>query len=660
MFTKEVAGTANALAAGWGNLGGGLTQIIMGSVFFPIFKTSYLHIHDFDYDDEELSEAEAADFAWRTVCIAPAVAAFFFGILCIKYGDDSPKGNYHKLKKLGYIQDTNMGMSMRAAAADANTWLLSLQYACCFGVELTVNNAAALYFQDEFGQSTESAAAIASAFGLMNIFARGMGGLFSDVGNAALGMRGRLIWQCAVLVIEGFLVCVFAYMETLSGAVILMALFSIFVQAAEGSTFGIVPYVNPPCTGSIAGIVGAGGTAGAIVFGLIFREFDYKTAFNTMGVIVMCSSVLSLLVVIRGHAGLVCGVDAPELRVMNTGGWNHDSTHINNNGDNDENENNGNDGEGVDREKDFGGGGNDHHSSAHVLKNNNNINVNERYGTIDSNRRVVTSNLRRDHLYENTTTLAVAGNSDRRKRRNKNYRTKVLRKEEEDKKQQNQMTRHSRRSFNSQQQRISNTSIPPSLYDDKGGANQSLSSSGDNVIASWLSNTRTSPKLGNGKVRSKLSRSLSSREGGEERSETYVEKNDPFNDNEGEEEDSSSMYTSSMIGINSNNNSNNIDDSQSTNNSSTVYSWMGDRGRRGSDRERRRKEKSLTFRAHDERHPRSRRFDERAIYGGDKNSDDAGNDDNNFDGSEEKNDDYNSSSNMYSRGPDSTRFYHHL
>ena len=656
MFTKEVAGTANALAAGWGNLGGGLTQIIMGSVFFPIFKTSYLHIHDFDHDDEELSEAEAADFAWRTVCIAPAVAAFFFGILCIKYGDDSPKGNYHKLKKLGYIQDTNIGMSMRAAAADANTWLLSLQYACCFGVELTVNNAAALYFQDEFGQSTESAAAIASAFGLMNIFARGMGGLFSDVGNAALGMRGRLIWQCAVLVIEGFLVCVFAYMETLSGAVILMALFSIFVQAAEGSTFGIVPYVNPPCTGSIAGIVGAGGTAGAIVFGFIFREFDYKTAFNTMGVIVMCSSVLSLLVVIRGHAGLVCGVDAPELRVMNTGGWNHDSTHMNNNGDNDGNENRGNDGECVDGEKGHGGRGIDHNSSAHAIKNNNNINVNENYGMIDSNRRVVTSNLRRDHLYENTTTLAVAGNSDRRKRRSKNYRTKVLRKEEENKTQQNQMIRHSRRSFTSQQRRVSHASFD----DDKGGANQSLSSSDHKVIASWLSNTRTSLKLDNRKMRSKSSLSLSSREGGEERSETYEQKTNPFNDNEGAEEDSSSMYTSSVIGIDSNNNSNNIDDSQSTNNSSTVYSWMGDRGRGGSDRERRRKEKALTFRAHDERHPRSRRFGERAIYGIDKTNDDAGNDDKHVDSNEEKNDDYNSSSKMYTRGPDSSRFYHHL
>lgn len=41
-----------------------------------------------------------------------------------------------------------------------NTWLLSIQYATCFGVELTMNNAAAIYFRDEFDLTTESAAAV--------------------------------------------------------------------------------------------------------------------------------------------------------------------------------------------------------------------------------------------------------------------------------------------------------------------------------------------------------------------------------------------------------------------------------------------------------------------------------------------------------------------
>ena len=96
----------------------------------------------------------------------------------------------------------------------------------------------------------------------MNLFARGFGGFVSDVANAMLGMNGRLIWQSLSLLIEGLLIILFSNMNSLSLAIIMMTLFSIFVQASEGSTFGIVPYVHPPVTGSIAGIVGAMGSAG--------------------------------------------------------------------------------------------------------------------------------------------------------------------------------------------------------------------------------------------------------------------------------------------------------------------------------------------------------------------------------------------------------------
>ena len=79
-----------------------------------------------------------------------------------------------------------------------------------------------------------------------------------------MGMRGRcLCWvQTILLAGEGGLVLVFANSGTLSGAIIVMIFFSLLVQqAAEGSSYDIVPYVvDPPATGSIAGVVGAGGT----------------------------------------------------------------------------------------------------------------------------------------------------------------------------------------------------------------------------------------------------------------------------------------------------------------------------------------------------------------------------------------------------------------
>jgi NNP family nitrate/nitrite transporter-like MFS transporter len=170
-----------------------------------------------------------------------------------------------------------------------------------------MNNAAALYFKDEFGQSTESAAAIASIFGWMNLFARGLGGFFSDKMNARMGMRGRIIVQTVLLILEGALVLVFANTSSLGGAIAVMIAFSLFVQAAEGSTYGIVPYVDPPSTGSIAGIVGAGGSTGAVGFGLGFRQLSYESAFVIMGGTIMGSAVLSIFINLKGHRSLFWG-----------------------------------------------------------------------------------------------------------------------------------------------------------------------------------------------------------------------------------------------------------------------------------------------------------------------------------------------------------------
>jgi NNP family nitrate/nitrite transporter-like MFS transporter len=294
MFTRDVVGTANALVGGWGNLGGGVTQLVMGAALFPLFKVFF--------DDD-------AEKAWRTVCVVPAVVAFMSGI-AIKYiSDDAPKGNYDELKKNGNMPEISAAASFRSGAINFNTWLLFLQYGCCFGVELTMNNAAALYFKDEFGQSTESAAAIASIFGWMNLVARGIGGYSSDKMNARMGMRGRIIVQTVLLVSEGAMVLIFAQTKSLAGAIIVMIVFSLFVQAAEGSTYGIVPYVDPASTGSIAGIVGAGGNTGAVGFGLGFRQLDYEEAFMIMGFTILASGILSVFINIKGHAGLICGKD---------------------------------------------------------------------------------------------------------------------------------------------------------------------------------------------------------------------------------------------------------------------------------------------------------------------------------------------------------------
>lgn len=321
-FTKEIVGTANAMIAGWGNLGAGVStawhgqlqqgkscppspnlsiysnpqvsQVFIGSYFFPMFRLIL--------DDSEK--------AWRTVCVLPAILAFATGIAVYRISDDAPKGNYNELKRTGQFPSVTTTSSFFRAVRNPNAWILFVHYACCFGVELTMNNASALYFRDEFGQSTEAAAAIAAIFGWLNLFARGLGGFLSDYVNYKQGMRGRLWMQSAFLLAGGVCVVIFPHAQTLAGSIVVLIFFSLFVQAAEGTTYAIVPYVDPPHMGSVSGLVGAGGNVGGVLFGLGFRAWSYSTAFSVMGAAMMASSLLSAAIYIKGHAGLLSGKDS--------------------------------------------------------------------------------------------------------------------------------------------------------------------------------------------------------------------------------------------------------------------------------------------------------------------------------------------------------------
>lgn len=320
LFIPEVAGTANSLTAGWGNLGGGVAQVVMGSLIFPLFKVmyggeGYGNTHRVYISDDEVDAPydRASDLAWRTAMVVPACMSIYMAYACLRYSDDSPKGNFKERKAMGLMQvETAQGAILRSCCK-WNTWWLVLQYGCCFGVELTMINAATLYFQEEYGLTTESAAAIASIFGWMNLFARGIGGFCSDMANAGHGMRGRLFCQFVLLLAEGGLVCLFSTTHTLATSIVVMVIFSIFVQASEGSTFAIVPYVDYGVTGSVTGVVGAGGNVGGVVFSLIFRELGDRSAFLTMGFLIVASSFLTILISIEGHQTFLGGQDSIEV-----------------------------------------------------------------------------------------------------------------------------------------------------------------------------------------------------------------------------------------------------------------------------------------------------------------------------------------------------------
>ncbi len=135
---------------------------------------------------------------------------------------------------------------------------------------------------------------IAGLFGLMNLFARTLGGVF----GIKFGLGGRVMFLGLVLLLEGIALVIVSQMATLFLAIGAMLIFSLFVQMSEGATFSIVPFINRKALGSVAGIVGAGGNAGAVMFGLLFRMESMTTAdaLTIIGVAVLFASVLVFLV----------------------------------------------------------------------------------------------------------------------------------------------------------------------------------------------------------------------------------------------------------------------------------------------------------------------------------------------------------------------------
>ena len=196
--------------------------------------------------------------------------------------------------------------SARLGMLNLNSWTLGIQYACCFGVELHINNTAALYFAttESFHVGPIDAGVIASLFGWMNLFARSSGGILSDLGNKFQGMRGRLIAQSVCLIGEGILLIIFSKQNKISGAIPALVCFSFFVQATEGTSFGIVPYICPEGLGGVCAVVGAWGNIGAVCWGMMFK-FGYIGKFDkgyeAMGYIIIASAVFSVFMRIKGQ-----------------------------------------------------------------------------------------------------------------------------------------------------------------------------------------------------------------------------------------------------------------------------------------------------------------------------------------------------------------------
>jgi MFS transporter, NNP family, nitrate/nitrite transporter len=177
-------------------------------------------------------------------------------------------------------------------------WALTVLYAASFGIELTIDNFAALYYTDYFHLSLKLAGVVASTFGMMNLFARALGGIVSDRWNRRWGLRGRVLLLGSTILGEGFAMILFSQMRWLPLAIGGMMFTGLFVKMSNGANYAIVPFVNKRALGAVAGIVGAGGNAGAVLAGFLFKapRLSYQQAFLILGILIAACSLLAFAV----------------------------------------------------------------------------------------------------------------------------------------------------------------------------------------------------------------------------------------------------------------------------------------------------------------------------------------------------------------------------
>lgn len=157
-----------------------------------------------------------------------------------------------------------------------NVAALNTTYFANFGAELAVVSMLPMFFEQTWKLSPTLAGLIASSFAFVNLVARPMGGLVSD----RLGNRRFVMLAYMFGIAVGFgLMALLDSAWPLIVATAITIITSIFVQGAEGATFGIIPSIKRRLTGQISGMAGAYGNVGAVVYLTIYTFVDAQQFF---------------------------------------------------------------------------------------------------------------------------------------------------------------------------------------------------------------------------------------------------------------------------------------------------------------------------------------------------------------------------------------------
>ncbi|KAH8687169.1 high affinity nitrate transporter NrtB [Tricladium varicosporioides] len=305
-FDKNVVGTANALAGGWGNSGGGITYFVMPAIFDSLVRNQHLTPH----------------VAWRVSFIVPFIIITSIALGLLFTAEDCPTGKWadrhlildsiaagnsnspaSSVKNVGEkgeaitdAEKTDDAASKQITAVDAaqgevvvaptfkeamgvifslQTWALAAPYACSFGGELAINSIIGSYYLKNFPKLGQTGSGRwAAMFGLLNVVFRPAGGVVADIiYKYTKSVWSKKMWVVFCGVAMGCFELAIGLSNPHHEATMfgLVAGCAVFMDASNGANFAVVPHVHPFANGILSGFIGACGNLGGIIFAIIFR-----------------------------------------------------------------------------------------------------------------------------------------------------------------------------------------------------------------------------------------------------------------------------------------------------------------------------------------------------------------------------------------------------
>lgn len=168
--------------------------------------------------------------------------------------------------------------------------ILSLAYAVTFGSELAVVSMLPMFFQQTFAIPIALAGILGACFAAVDVASCPSGGWISD----KFGRKKSLVVLLIGAAIGFFVLSSITSSWPIALAVAAMMGCSFFLGSAAGCVFAVVPLIRRSLTGQIAGIVGAYGNIGAVVFLTVFSFVSTPIFFLTIAASIAITAVAAM------------------------------------------------------------------------------------------------------------------------------------------------------------------------------------------------------------------------------------------------------------------------------------------------------------------------------------------------------------------------------